>query len=104
MLDKLEALLMPIVAMISGLFCLGGNLEVALACRYRIAEDNESTIIGLAEVKLGIHPGWDRTVRLPQLIGAPKAMKIILPSLQAVPARKAEKLGIVDALPYLYTT
>lgn len=94
-LDKLEALPMPTVAMISG-FCLGGGLEVALACRYRIAEDNESTLIGLPEVKLGIHPGWGGTVRLPQLIGAPKAMKIMLLGA-AMPARKAAKLGIVDA-------
>ncbi|ACJ20446.1 3-hydroxyacyl-CoA dehydrogenase NAD-binding domain-containing protein [Coxiella burnetii] len=94
-LDKLEALPMPTVAMISG-FCLGGGLEVALACRYRVAEDNESTLIGLPEVKLGIHPGWGGTVRLPKLIGAPKAMEIMLPGA-AVPARKAAKLGMVDA-------
>jgi 3-hydroxyacyl-CoA dehydrogenase/enoyl-CoA hydratase/3-hydroxybutyryl-CoA epimerase len=56
-LDKLEALPMPTVAMING-FCLGGGLEVALACRYRVAEESDSTLIGLPEVKLGIHPGW----------------------------------------------
>ncbi len=94
-LDKLEALPMPTVAMISG-FCLGGGLEVALACRYRVAEDNESTLIGLPEVKLGIHPGWGGTVRLSKLIGAPKAMEIMLPGA-AVPARKSAKLGMVDA-------
>lgn len=93
-LDKLEALPMPTVAMISG-FCLGGGCEVALACRYRVAEDNDSTKIGLPEVKLGIHPGWGGTVRLPRLIGAPAAMKIMLPG-SAVPARIAAKIGIVD--------
>ncbi len=94
-LDKLEALPMPTVAMISG-FCLGGGLEVALACRYRVAEDDESTLIGLQEVKLGIHPGWGGTIRLPKLIGAPTAMEIML-SGEAVTARKAAKLRMIDA-------
>lgn len=94
-LDKLEALSMPTVAMISG-FCLGGGCEVALACRYRVAEDNDATKIGLPEVKLGIHPGWGGTVRMPRLIGAPAAMRIMLPG-SAVPARVAAKIGIVDA-------
>jgi len=93
-LDKLEALTMPTIAMISG-FCLGGGCEVALACRYRIAEDNDATKIGLPEVKLGIHPGWGGTVRMPKLVGAPAAMKIMLPG-SAVPARVAAKIGIVD--------
>lgn len=93
-LDKLEALSMPTIAMISG-FCLGGGLEVALACNYRVAEDNDATRIGLPEAKLGIHPGWGGTVRLPKLIGAPQAMGIMLPG-SAVPARTAAKIGIVD--------
>jgi 3-hydroxyacyl-CoA dehydrogenase/enoyl-CoA hydratase/3-hydroxybutyryl-CoA epimerase len=93
-LDKLEALPMPTVAMING-FCLGGGLEVSLACRYRVAEDSDSTLIGLPEVKLGIHPGWGGTVRLPRLIGAPAAMQIMLPG-EPVPARTAAKIGIVD--------
>ncbi len=93
-LDKLEALSMPTVAMING-FCLGGGLEVALACRYRVALDEEGTLIGLPEVKLGIHPGWGGTVRLPRLIGAPKAMSVMLPG-NPVSARAAAKLGIVD--------
>lgn len=93
-LDKLEALPMPTVAMING-FCLGGGLEVALACRYRVAENGPSTLIGLPEVKLGIHPGWGGTVRLPRLIGAPAAMQIMLPG-EAVSARNAAKIGIVD--------
>ncbi len=94
-LDKLEALPMPTVAMISG-FCLGGGCEVALACTYRVAEDIPSTRIGLPETNLGIQPGWGGTVRLPKLIGATEAMKIILPG-RAVDARKAAKLGMVDA-------
>jgi len=93
-LDKLEALPVPTVAMIKG-FCLGGGLELALACRYRIAADTADTKIGLPEIKLGIHPGWGGTVRLPNLIGAIEAMKMILPGA-AYDARKCAKLGIVD--------
>lgn len=97
-LDKLERLSVPTLALING-FCLGGGLEVALACRYRIAEDKQETRIGLPEVKLGIHPGWGGTVRLPKLIGVINAMGIILPG-KDVSAKAAEKLGIVDlALP-----
>lgn len=94
-LDKLEALPMPTLAMIKG-FCLGGGLELALACRYRVAADTADTKIGLPEVKLGIHPGWGGTVRLPKLIGTMEAMKMILPG-SAYDARKCAKLGIVDA-------
>ena len=93
-LDKLEALPFPTVAMIKG-FCLGGGLELALACRYRIAADTADTKIGLPEIKLGIHPGWGGTVRLPNLIGAIEAMKMILPG-SAYDARKCARLGIVD--------
>lgn len=96
-LDKLEALStkIPTVAMIDG-FCLGGGLELALACRYRVAANTAETMIGLPEVKLGIHPGWGGTVRLPKLIGALQAMQMILPGA-AYPAKKCFKLGIVDA-------
>ena len=93
-LDKLAALPMPTLALIKG-FCLGGGLELALACRYRIAADTDDTKIGLPEIKLGIHPGWGGTVRLPNLIGPVEAMKMILPGA-AYPARKCKKLGIVD--------
>jgi 3-hydroxyacyl-CoA dehydrogenase/enoyl-CoA hydratase/3-hydroxybutyryl-CoA epimerase len=93
-LDKLEALPMPTVAMIKG-FCLGGGLELALACRYRVAAETSDTKIGLPEVKLGIHPGWGGTVRLPNLIGPVEAMKMILPG-SAYDAKKCAKLGIVD--------
>ena len=76
-LDKLEALSIPTVALING-FCMGGGTELALACRYRIAHDEQTTVIGLPEVKLGFHPGWGGTVRLPRLIGAPLAMDMML--------------------------
>jgi len=94
-LDKLEALTIPTVAMIDG-FCLGGGYELALACHYRVAADTADTKIGLPEVLLGIHPGWGGTVRLPKLIGAPNAMRIMLAG-RAESARVAFKLGMIDA-------
>ncbi|WP_244897186.1 enoyl-CoA hydratase-related protein [Candidatus Coxiella mudrowiae] len=76
----------PTVTMITD-FCLGGGLEVALACRYQVAKDDKATIITFPEVKLGIHPGWGGTIRLPKLIGAPKAMNIMLQGT-AISAKK----------------
>ncbi len=93
-LDRIEALSFPTVAMIHG-FCLGGGMELALACRYRVAEDDPRTRLGLPEVKLGIHPGFGGTVRLPPLIGAPAAMDLML-SGRTVEARAAQRLGMVD--------
>lgn len=94
-LDQLAALPVPTVAMIRG-FCLGGGLELALACRYRVADDGAATILGLPEVNLGLHPGWGGTVRLPRLIGAPQAMAMML-SGKPVSAVKAARSGLVDA-------
>jgi 3-hydroxyacyl-CoA dehydrogenase/enoyl-CoA hydratase/3-hydroxybutyryl-CoA epimerase len=91
----LAALRFPTIAWISG-FCLGGGLELALACQYRVAEDSPKTRLGLPEVMLGIHPGWGGTVRLPLLIGTLAAMDFILTG-RAVPAKVAYKLGLVDA-------
>lgn len=93
-LNRLEALKIPVVAMIDG-FCLGGGLEIALACHYRVAEESGKTRLGLPEVKLGIHPGWGGTVRLPRLIGAPQALNLIL-SGHTVSGKAAAKLGFVD--------
>jgi 3-hydroxyacyl-CoA dehydrogenase/enoyl-CoA hydratase/3-hydroxybutyryl-CoA epimerase len=93
--SRLEALKLPVVAMIDG-FCVGGGLELALACHYRVAEDGPKTRLGLPEVKLGIHPGWGGTVRLPRLIGAPQAMNLIL-SGSTVTGKVAAKIGFVDA-------
>lgn len=93
-LDALEQLPFPTVAMIHG-YCLGGGLELALACRYRVAEDDPRTRLGLPEVKLGIHPGFGGTVRLPPLVGAPAAMDLML-SGRTVEARAAQRMGLVD--------
>ncbi len=100
-LEQLHQLPVPTVALIRG-FCLGGGLELALACRYRIAEDIPATQLGLPEVKLGLHPGWGGTVRLPQLIGAASALKMMLTGTP-VNAKEAMRLGIVDtAVPERY--
>src|SRR3990167_5327221 len=93
--DQVAALKIPTVAMIEG-FCLGGGLEFALACRYRVAEDGAKTRLGLPEIKVGIHPGWGGSIRLPKLIGAPQALNMIL-SGHTVSAKAAAKLGFVDA-------
>ena len=94
--DKLAALSIPTVALIDGL-CLGGGLELALSCDYRIAEDSTKTRLGLPEILLGIHPGWGGSVRLPRLIGAVKAMDLIL-SGRMVTSKVAKRLGFVDAI------
>ncbi len=93
-LDKLEALPLPTACLIDG-FCVGGGLELALACRYRIATDDPRTRMGLPEIKLGIHPGFGGSMRLNRLIGAVSAMDLMLTG-RTVDARKAKKLGIVD--------
>jgi 3-hydroxyacyl-CoA dehydrogenase/enoyl-CoA hydratase/3-hydroxybutyryl-CoA epimerase len=92
--DRLEALPFPTVALING-FCVGGGLELALACRYRIALEDPRTRLGLPEVMLGIHPGFGGSVRLIRLIGVPTAMDLML-SGRTVDARAAAKLGIID--------
>jgi 3-hydroxyacyl-CoA dehydrogenase / enoyl-CoA hydratase / 3-hydroxybutyryl-CoA epimerase len=84
----------PTLALING-FALGGGLELALACRYRVAVDEPSTKLGLPEVMLGILPGWGGVKRLPQLIGAPAAMDFLLTGKTAS-AKTAKKLGMVD--------
>jgi 3-hydroxyacyl-CoA dehydrogenase/enoyl-CoA hydratase/3-hydroxybutyryl-CoA epimerase len=92
--EQLEELKIPTVAMIEG-FCLGGGMELALACHYRVAELGAKTRLGLPEVKLGIYPGWGGTVRLPRLIGAPNAFDMIL-SGRMLSAKAAAKIGVVD--------
>lgn len=92
--SRLEALNIPVVAMIDG-FCVGGGLELALACHYRVVEDGQKTRLGLPEVKLGIHPGWGGSVRLPRLIGAPQALNLILNG-HTVTGKAAAKLGFAD--------
>jgi 3-hydroxyacyl-CoA dehydrogenase/enoyl-CoA hydratase/3-hydroxybutyryl-CoA epimerase len=93
--NKFAALPFTKVAKING-FCLGGGMEIALACDYRVALDDSKVKLGLPEVTLGILPGWGGTVRLPRLIGVFKAMELIL-SGSLISPNAARKLGVVDA-------
>lgn len=92
--DRLDALEKPVVAAIHGA-CLGGGLEWALACDYRIATDSPRTSLGLPEVQLGLIPGAGGTQRLPALIGAQAALDLILTG-KSLKAKKALKLGVID--------
>lgn len=92
--DRIAHLPFPTVAAING-DCLGGGLELALACQYRVASEEGSINIGLPEVKLGILPGWGGTVRLPRLIGLASALPMLLAG-KTMPPKKARKAGIVD--------
>ncbi len=93
---RLGALPFPSFALIHGT-CLGGGLELALGCNYRIAVDASNTKIGLPEVNLGIIPGFGGSQRLPRLIGMAKALPLILGGTR-LPAQVALKKGLVDAV------
>jgi 3-hydroxyacyl-CoA dehydrogenase/enoyl-CoA hydratase/3-hydroxybutyryl-CoA epimerase len=92
--DRLENLGIPTVAVIHG-FCLGGGLEVALACKYRIAIDNAR--FGFPEVMLGLHPGLGGTARFSHLINPLEAMTLMLTG-RTIDARRAKSLGLADAV------
>ena len=92
--DRLDRLKVPTVAVIHG-YCLGGGLEIALACDYRIAV--EDARFGFPEVMLGLHPGLGGTVRLPRLINPIEAMTMMLTG-RNVRAGRAKSLGLVDAV------
>jgi 3-hydroxyacyl-CoA dehydrogenase/enoyl-CoA hydratase/3-hydroxybutyryl-CoA epimerase len=93
-IDRLDALRVPTVAVIHG-FCLGGGLEVALACQMRIAIDGAR--FGFPEIMLGLHPGLGGTVRLTRLVNPMQAMTLMLTG-RTIDARKAKSLGLVDAV------
>ncbi|MCZ6777844.1 MAG: 3-hydroxyacyl-CoA dehydrogenase NAD-binding domain-containing protein [Acidobacteria bacterium] len=93
-LERLARLRVPTVAVING-SCLGGGLELALACRLRVATTSPRTMLGLPEVRLGIVPGFGGTQRLPRLIGLPGATDLIL-SGRSLDGRRAERMGLVD--------
>src|SRR5215213_5263800 len=94
LMERLAGLPFPTVAAIHGA-ALGGGLELALACRRRVATEHPKTKLGLPEVQLGLIPGLGGTQRLPRLIGVPDALDLILTGKQ-VDARKAKRLGLVD--------
>lgn len=93
-LDEVEALPCPTVAAING-YALGGGLELAMACDYRLAFDAAKPILGLPEVQLGIHPGFGGTVRAVQIAGVRAAMQLMLTG-KSITIRKALAQGLVD--------
>ncbi len=96
MINRLAALDCPTVAVIDG-FALGGGLELALACDYRIAMPNRKSVIGLPEVQLGLHPGFGGTVRSVQIMGVRAAMPLMLTG-KPIRVDKAKRQGLVDRI------
>ncbi|MGH7498776.1 MAG: 3-hydroxyacyl-CoA dehydrogenase NAD-binding domain-containing protein, partial [Gemmatimonadales bacterium] len=94
LVSRVETLAKPVIAAIHGA-CLGGGLELALACHYRIATDHPKTQLGLPEVQLGLIPGAGGCERLPRLIGARAALEMILTG-KSERGPKALRLGLVD--------
>jgi 3-hydroxyacyl-CoA dehydrogenase/enoyl-CoA hydratase/3-hydroxybutyryl-CoA epimerase len=95
-LNALEGLNVPTVALINGV-CLGGGLELALVCDYRLAGFDNRVKLGLPEVKLGVIPGFGGTKRLARLVGLRKALEMIL-SGDPISSSEALKIGLVDTL------
>ena len=96
LLDRLEKLKTPVVAAISGA-CLGGGLEAALACAYRVGADTPKTVFGLPEVQLGLIPGGGGTQRLPRLVGLEAGLDMILTG-RNIRARNALQMGLIHEL------
>jgi enoyl-CoA hydratase len=90
--DFIENLSTPVIAAING-FALGGGLELAMSCHFRIASDNAK--MGLPEVSLGVIPGYGGTQRLPQLVGKGKAMEMIMTAAM-ISADEAKDYGLVN--------
>ena len=92
-MNMIERLPCPTVALIHG-FCLGGGFELALACRYRIADNDPKTKIGLPEIKLGIHPGFGGAVRSIKQAGPIAAMDLMLTG-RSISATAAKRMGLI---------
>lgn len=98
-MSQIASFPVPVVAAIHGA-CLGGGLELALACHARVCSLDDKTQLGLPEVQLGLLPGSGGTQRLPRLIGAPKALDMMLTG-RSIRAKQALRMGLVDdAVPY----
>ncbi|XP_054424839.1 trifunctional enzyme subunit alpha, mitochondrial [Pteronotus mesoamericanus] len=96
MFEKLEKSTKPVVAAISG-SCLGGGLELAIACQYRIATKDKKTVLGTPEVLLGLLPGAGGTQRLPKMVSVPAAFDMMLTG-RNIRADRAKRMGLVDQL------
>ena len=90
--DFIETLSIPVIAAVNG-FALGGGLELAMACHFRVASDNAK--MGLPEVSLGVIPGYGGTQRLPQLVGKGRAMEMIM-TANMITANEAREYGLVN--------
>jgi len=99
-LNRIEQMEIPVIACINGL-CLGGGLEIALACHYRLAVNSPDTLIGFPEVKLGLFPAAGGTQRLTRLIGITAALPLML-TAKTLRAKNACKAGIIDELVPVY--
>jgi 3-hydroxyacyl-CoA dehydrogenase/enoyl-CoA hydratase/3-hydroxybutyryl-CoA epimerase len=95
--DKLAGFPVPTVAAIHGP-CLGGGLEFALACDYRLVVDRPGTQLGLPEIELGLLPAWGGTQRLPRVVGLERALELILTPGKRLGGREAHRWGLADAL------
>lgn len=95
-ITKISNLKIPTLAVING-SCLGGGLELAIACKYRIATSNAKTMMGLPEVNLGIIPGFGGTQRLPKILSLEQSLKMILTG-KPINAKKALKIGLIDGI------
>ena len=93
--NRLAALPFPTLALVRG-HCMGGGLELALACRYRIVVDEPGTKLALPEVMLGIVPGWGGMLRLPRTVGPAAAFDMMLTG-KNIDARRAQRMGLADA-------
>ncbi|MDF1593343.1 MAG: 3-hydroxyacyl-CoA dehydrogenase NAD-binding domain-containing protein [Desulfobacterales bacterium] len=100
LLNQLAGSAKPVVAAIHGA-CLGGGLEVALACTARIASDDPCTVLGQPEVKLGLLPGGGGTQRLPRLVGLQRGLGLMLTGKNIYP-KQAKRMGLVDYLVHPY--
>ncbi|MFA9420056.1 MAG: 3-hydroxyacyl-CoA dehydrogenase NAD-binding domain-containing protein [Gammaproteobacteria bacterium] len=92
--SRIESLSCPTVALIEG-FCMGGGTELALACDYRVALDDQATKIGLPEVKLGIHPAFGGAVRLTEILSPLNSLEMML-SGRGLSVRQAKAIGLID--------
>ena len=92
--NRLAAVPYPTLALVRG-HCLGGGLELALACRYLLAVDEPGTKMGLPEVMLGIFPGWGGMLRLPQRVGPQAALDMMLTG-KTIDAQRAKRMGLAD--------
>jgi len=100
LLNRIAESRKPVVAALHGA-TLGGGLEVALACSYRIATDDPKTVLALPEVRLGLLPGGEGTQRLPRLVGLQAALDMMLTGKNIYP-RQAKRMGLVDDLIHPY--